>query len=192
LREKVRGIEKADSVAFDAHKLFGAGLTSSFILTKHPGLLLEANDVSGADYLFHSDDETLDRGKLSWQCGRRADAVSFWAIWKSVGTQGLGKSVDRLLSVRDETLAWIKKEPRLELVVSPEYLNLCVRVKTPTAKGQDPHWSKKIREILKDKNLTMVNYSSDEKGDFLRLILAHPQLEFKHVQQIFEWALGVE
>jgi glutamate/tyrosine decarboxylase-like PLP-dependent enzyme len=192
LRPLMKGVEYADSVTFDAHKLFGASLTCSFLITQHSGLLLEANDVSGGDYLFHSDDQTLDRGKMSWQCGRRADALSFWSIWKSVGTAGLGRLVDRLIEVRKKVTKWIETEPRFELVGTPEYLNLCLRVRPPIAKGPDAHWAKRIREDLKDRNLAMVNYSADDQGDFLRLILAHPSLQFEHVKQILEWALEVE
>ncbi len=190
LRKLVHGVELADSMTFDAHKLFGASLASSFFLTKHAGLLLEANDVSGGDYLFHSDDPNLDRGKLSWQCGRKAEAMSFWTIWKSLGSDGLGQFVDRLIEIRDQALLWVKTQPRLELVATPEYLNLCVRI-IPTSGSADKDWSKKVREILKEKNLAMVNYSTNEQGTFLRLILAHPFLEFSHVRQTLEWALEV-
>jgi glutamate/tyrosine decarboxylase-like PLP-dependent enzyme/quercetin dioxygenase-like cupin family protein len=191
LRPLLRGIELADSMTFDAHKLFGATLTSSFFLTKHSDILLKANDVAGGDYLFHSEDENLDRGQLSWQCGRKADAASFWTIWKSVGTGGLGSFVDRLLSVRDETVHFIKSEPRLELVGLPDYLNVCVRV-LPHSGQQNSNWSKTVREKLKDADLAMVNYASDKSGSFLRLILAHPYLNFSHVHQILLWALDVK
>ena len=190
LRHLLRGVELADSVTFDAHKLFGASLTSSFFLTKHSGILLEANDVSGGDYLFHSDDPSLDRGKLSWQCGRKADAVSFWAIWKSLGTDGLGEFVDRLVTIQKQTVDWIKDQPRLSLVQTPDYLNICVRVASPNG-SHVADWSKRVRENLKQENLAMVNYSTNEEGTYLRLILAHPFLRFEHVQQILTWALAV-
>jgi glutamate/tyrosine decarboxylase-like PLP-dependent enzyme len=186
------GISLADSVAFDAHKLFGASLTCSFFLTRHRDLLLAANDVSGGDYLFHSEDTEVDRGKLSWQCGRGADSLSFWAIWKNVGTTGLGEFVDRLINIREQATAWIKTEPRLEIVAHPTYLNICLRVQPPLAQAHAKNWSKLVREKLKTQNLAMVNYSSNEEGDFLRLILAHPQLQFDHVKQILQWALEVE
>lgn len=191
-KKLVSGIEYADSVTFDAHKLFGASLTSSFFLTRHADLLLQANDVSGGDYLFHSDNPNLDRGKLSWQCGRKADAFSFWTIWKSLGTKGLGDFVDRLAKIRDDILPWIESQSRLELVARPEFLNICIRVKPPNFKVNAENWSKVVRESLKEKNLAMVNYSSDDKGYFLRLILAHPNLQINHVKQILTWALEVE
>jgi glutamate/tyrosine decarboxylase-like PLP-dependent enzyme/mannose-6-phosphate isomerase-like protein (cupin superfamily) len=191
-RNLVQGIELADSVTFDAHKLFGANLTCSFFLTKHAGLLLEANDVSGAEYLFHSDDATIDRGRLSWQCGRKADALSFWAIWKSLGTSGLGEVVDQLIAIRDETLDWIKTQPRLALVSIPDFLNVCIRILPPQEKSNSHDWSRKVREVLRENNFAFVNFSSDESGSFLRLILAHPYLQFKHVKQILKWSLEVE
>lgn len=186
----VEGLASADSMTFDAHKLFGANLTSSFFLTQHADILLQANDVSGGDYLFHSDDPALDRGKLSWQCGRKADAASFWTIWKSLGTEGLGDFVDHLVGLRDEILPWIKSQERLQLVADPEYLNVCVRVHPRGRKDAD--WSKTVRERLKEQDLAFVNYSANKDGSFLRLILAHPYLTFAHVRQILEWALEVE
>lgn len=187
-RELVKGIDRADSVTFDAHKLYGAGLTCSFFLTRHFEVLLSASDVSGADYLFHEGEGVLDRGRLSWQCGRRADALSFWTLWKNVGTKGLGQFVDRLLEIKNETIRWIEGEPRFELVGKNEFLNVCVRVQKADG-SWDGDWSRQVRERLKAKNLAFVNYSQDEKGTFLRLILAHPYLTFAHVKQILEWAL---
>jgi glutamate/tyrosine decarboxylase-like PLP-dependent enzyme len=191
LQHLVQGLALVDSVSFDAHKLFGASLTSSFFLTKRSDILLEANDVSGGDYLFHSGDAGVDRGKMSWQCGRSADAVSFWTIWKSLGTEGLGDFVDRLLGIREETLNWIRGEPRLRLVSPPDYLNICVRILPPN-QTTDPDWSRNVREQLKDHDLAMVNFSRDSFGSFLRLILAHPYLQFDHVRKILTWALEVK
>lgn len=190
LKYLTKGIELADSVTFDAHKLLGANLTSSFFMTQHKDILLQANDVSGADYLFHSDDPFADRGKISWQCGRSADAVSFWAIWKSLGTKGIGSFVDTFIDIRDEVLPWIKNQKRLELVAEPSYLNICVRIASPY-EHNDANWSKKVRESLKENDKAFVNYSINKDGTFLRLILAHPFLKGYHIKQILEWALKV-
>jgi len=192
LKASIQGVELSDSFTFDAHKLLGAGLTCSFFLTKHSSILLEANDVTGGDYLFHSDGFTLDRGKSSWQCGKRADAVGFWTIWKSLGTNGIEDFLNRMLNIRDEAVEWIKHQPRLELVTEPSYLNICLKVIQPST-GKDPFkWSEFTRNQLKNKNLCMVNYSENMDGTFLRLILANPLLDVKIIQQILTWALEVE
>ena len=184
-------IERCDSMTFDAHKLLGAQLTCSFFLTQHKGLLFEANDVAGGDYLFHSENGKPDMGRQSWQCGRNPDAFAFWTLWKSQGSLGFKKLIDHLYQVQNETVRWVKEQPRLQLVADPEFLNICVRVLPPSMQP-DPHWSAYVRQQLKDQDQAMVNYSHDENGTFLRLILAHPQIQFKHVQQIFEWSLRIQ
>lgn len=213
LKDKVKGLDRASSFTFDAHKLFGADLTCSVILTRFPGLLLEANDVHGGEYLFHesSGDESeqdlgrlYDRGRLSWQCGRRPEVVSLWGLWKKHGTSGLGEIVETKLQIRDEVIKWISSQPGLKLLHDPEYLNICVQVRKPAfvsageATGKvdryedDPDWSRHVRQILKQENKALVNFSTREDGlTFLRLILAHHQLQVSHVIQILRWALEV-
>lgn len=192
-KKLVQGIEKADSLTFDAHKLLGANLTCSFFVTNDPQILLAANDVSGADYLFHDNSEVIDRGRLSWQCGRQAEVMSFWTIWKSSGAANLGAFVDRLMTVKDETAAWIKTQSRLKLVSQPDFLNICVQVLPPAGSAaEEKTWATHVRNELKRKNLTMVNYSTTTDGlAFLRLILAHPQVSSNTVKEILTWATEV-
>lgn len=190
-RRLLDGIELADSLAFDAHKLLGAQLTSTFYLSRHAGLLQAANDVGGGDYLFHADEIVMDRGRLSWQCGRSSSAMGFWALWKNLGTSGIGAFVDRLASVRDESVAWIREQPRLQLVRDPEYLNVCVRVLPPTPRSTTEQWSLVVRERLKQTDRAMVNFAADAQGPFLRLILAHPRLQAEHLREILSAALDV-
>ncbi len=194
LKAQVKGIHLADSVTFDAHKLFGSSLTSSFLLTRHRSLLLDANDVSGADYLFHEDQaQKLDIGRISWQCGRGPDALSFWTLWKSRGTSGLSRMVDRLLDVRDELVSFIVKEPRLSLVADPSYLNVCVRIDPPKESTLDSKdWAVFVRTRLMEEKKAWVNYARDQDGrSFLRMILVHPDLNFSHAKELLTDALSV-
>lgn len=183
-RALLKGIERADSMTFDAHKLLGASLTSSFFLCRHMGLLYDANDVSGGEYLFHDSKSAPDRGKMSWQCGRKHDAFSFWLNWKSNGSRALGDFVDRKMELREKSVEWILAQPNLELLGEPHFLNLMVRVRSRD--------SLVLREELRKDNIAMVNYSKDKNGTFLRLILAHPDLELTHIQKILNAAQGVE
>ncbi len=190
LKHLMKGVDLADSLTFDGHKLFGASLTSSFFLTSRMGLLQESNDVSGADYLFHQEG-TSDLGRLSWQCGKRADAVSFWSIWKRYGTDGMAAFVDRQLSVRNDVLSYIRTQPRLRMAHTPSFLNLCVYVEPPGQGSADPSFCIRLRQELIDRNIAMINYSIDKQGQsFLRLILANPELTSRHVIEILESALN--
>jgi sulfinoalanine decarboxylase len=191
LKHLMRGVHLADSLTFDGHKLFGASLTSSFFLTSRPNLLRASNDVSGTEYLFHQE-ETIDLGRLSWQCGKRADAVSFWAIWKRYGTQGLAAFVDRQVSVRNEVISYIRTQPQLRLAHTPSFLNLCVYVDPSTEGSADSSHCIRIREELIARNIAMINYSLDQQGhSFLRLIFANPDLTGRNVIEMLESALNI-
>lgn len=78
-------IYRADSVAWNPHKLLGVPQQCSTFLTRHEGLLLEANSAC-ASYLFQQDkfyDPKWDVGDKYLQCGRRADVLKFWLMWQA-------------------------------------------------------------------------------------------------------------
>src|SRR5690606_21990096 len=78
----LKGIELADSVTWDLHKMMGIPLICASFLVKHPGLLENSLNVS-ADYLFREDSSEYELGKKSLQCGRRIDSFKLWLTWQA-------------------------------------------------------------------------------------------------------------
>lgn len=191
-KQLMDGVELADSLTFDAHKLLGAPLTSSLFVTRHKNILREANDVA-ATYLFHNDEGDMDRGRLSWQCGRPADAFAFWSIWKRYGSEGFGRLVDRQLDLQRDFVQLLKSSgPRVRVLHEPEFLNVCVQVLPPNGNNNVADWSRHVRRSLLESNRAMINFSLDSEGaSFLRFILAHPQLGIAQLRQMLAWALEV-
>lgn len=58
----------------------------SLFLTRHENLLLACHS-QGAEYLFQPDkfynSARYDLGDKHLQCGRRADVLKFWLMWKA-------------------------------------------------------------------------------------------------------------
>lgn len=98
--------------------------------------------------------------------------------------------MDRLLGVREEVVTWARSQARIELLHSPEFLNICLRIQSPNSKLSSADWTKIVREKLRAENIAMVNYSSDQDGPFLRLIVSHPGHEARHFQTVLEAALN--
>ena len=95
-RHLVTGLERADSVAWNPHKMLGAPLQCSLFVTRHDGLLHQANSAA-ATYLFQQDkfyDVSYDTGDKSVQCGRKVDGFKLWLMWKAHGDAGLERMVD--------------------------------------------------------------------------------------------------
>jgi len=91
-RHLMNGVDQADSVAWNPHKTMGVPLSCSALLLKQKGGLEACTSCDHGDYLFHdedspdfkttgfetSNDESMDLGKQSLQCGRRVDALKLW------------------------------------------------------------------------------------------------------------------
>lgn len=131
-RDLLLGVQRADSVAWNPHKLMGAGLQSSVLLVRRRGALARSLDHR-ADYLFQTHADEFDPGHRSLQCGRRNDALRLWALWRHLGDEGFAKRVDRLVELARHAAERIGAHPDLELVEAPQSVNVCFRVR-----GEDP------------------------------------------------------
>uniref|UniRef100_A0A8D2M4L7 RNase H type-1 domain-containing protein n=1 Tax=Zonotrichia albicollis TaxID=44394 RepID=A0A8D2M4L7_ZONAL len=120
LRHLLAGIHRSDSVTWNPHKLLMVGLQcSAFLLRDSSGLLQRCHGV-GASYLFQRDkfyDVSLDTGDKSPQCGRRADGLKLWILWKAVGTRGLAQRVERAFAASRYLLEQVKRREGFQLVM---------------------------------------------------------------------------
>lgn len=132
-RQLLDGIQMADSVTWNPHKLLAAPQQCSTLLVRHESLLQSAHS-SKATYLFQQDkfyDSSYDSGDKHVQCGRRADVLKFWFMWKAKGTAGLEKHVDRVLELSRCFTDSIRHRAGWELLVEPECTNVCFRYVPP-------------------------------------------------------------
>ncbi len=174
-RHLMKGIENADSLGWDTHKMLGTGLVSSFFLTPHANALRSSHGGGGADYIFHASDAgSWDLGPSSLQCGRKADGIKVWFAWRALGDNGLENYVDTLFTNAQTAATLIKQTAGLELVCEPTSLNVCFRVKRPQQMPSS-QWHRSLREHLMKKGQAMVNMATRKDDSFIRLITAHPE-----------------
>ncbi|RLU20663.1 hypothetical protein DMN91_007276 [Ooceraea biroi] len=128
------GIELADSVTWNPHKLLAAPQQCSTLLLRYEGLLQAAHGC-GASYLFQNDkfyDASFDCGDRHVQCGRRADVLKFWYMWKAKGTRGLEAHVDRVFALSRHFADLIRTREGWRLLAEPECTNVCFRYVPPS------------------------------------------------------------
>jgi glutamate/tyrosine decarboxylase-like PLP-dependent enzyme len=180
----MKGIDQADSLAWDTHKMMGTGLISSFFLCKNKHALRRSHDGGGNNYIFHDSElSSLDSGPSSLQCGRRNDALKVWLAWRSLGDQGFEKLIDTLFEKALMATSMILETQSLELLYKPEMLNICFRYET---KGDSNAVQKEIRRLLLEDGKFFVNISTRCGQTFFRMITANPALEKEHVQELLE------
>lgn len=186
-RHLVNGIELADSVTFDAHKTMGTSLITSFFLTKHTGILRNANRGGGSEYLFHEyDNSDWDTGTYSLQCGRRGDALKMWLLWRLYGTEGLIQRTEHLFQLAELTKTEIEKNPRFKLLHA-NYLNVCFQVKSYHNQENINSFTLKVRKTLLKDGKAMVNYAERADGTiFFRLVFPNHQTQMEHIAQLLK------
>ena len=132
LRPLLRGMERADSVAFDFHKWAQVPYDAGCVLVRHPGAQADAFAQDLA-YL-HREDRGLAAGH-PWPCDLGPDlsrgfrALKVWMTLRCYGADRLGQVVDRCCAVARHLAARVEAEPRLELC-APVALNVvCFRLR---------------------------------------------------------------
>jgi len=122
------GVERADSLTWNPHKLLGALLQCSTFHLREKGLLFECNKMA-ADYLFQQDkhyDISYDTGDKVIQCGRHNDIFKFWLMWRAKGREGMGKQMDRLMALARYQVCRMKEMDEFQLLSDdPQCVNVC-------------------------------------------------------------------
>ncbi len=113
-RDRVRGIEEADSVAADAHKWLNVPYDAGFAFVRDEQPLRAAFATSGAAYLAGSGG--WDADDFSAEMSRRVRAIPAWCALRSLGREGYRELVDRCLANAVKLARWVDEQPWLELM----------------------------------------------------------------------------
>ena len=132
-RHRLKGIEKARTVAWDPHKMMLLPLTAGMLLARDVRDLERAFSQK-APYLFHGasrDDEvSLDIGTRSFQCSRRSDVIKVWVALQRLGADGIGAMYDHLCARTTAMHAAMRERvEEFEMVHKPEANILCWRMR---------------------------------------------------------------
>ncbi|MFT5600806.1 MAG: sulfinoalanine decarboxylase [Flavobacteriales bacterium] len=178
----VKGSHLADSFSYNAHKMLGTPLTCSVLLVKDETHLYQSfsND---ADYLYQTADNSYNPGKTSFQCGRRNDALKFWTLWKSVGTEGLESIVDLQFELAREARTYVANHPDYTLYNNEESIGVCFNYKDIPAKD--------LCNILHQSGKAMVGFGLFNDDIFIRLVTINTSIKqgdlnhfFKHIESL--------
>ena len=173
-RSLIKGSECSDSFTWCAHKMMGIPLMCTSIVLKDRTLLKQINSVPGTDYLFHGDDDELDLGLHSLQCGRRVDSLKLWLAWKYIGDEGYENRIDHLFSLAKLAESKVKQLKYLKLLSPVESLNICFRIETPLVdESRLNELTIELRERLIAETDTLVNHASINDESCIRLIIAN-------------------
>lgn len=173
----LNGIETTNSFSVNAHKMLGTPLSCSILVTQHKNQLFESFS-SEASYLYQTDDEEFNPGKISMQCGRRNDALKIWTIWKSRGHLGMEKLVDHLFYLAKTAYDYVINHQDYQVYSNQPSLSVCFNYKNISAE--------KICTQLYEDSTLMVGYGSFREDVFIRLILVNGNNSQQDILNFFQ------
>uniref|UniRef100_A0A8C8SVC3 Glutamate decarboxylase 1 n=1 Tax=Pelusios castaneus TaxID=367368 RepID=A0A8C8SVC3_9SAUR len=197
---KLNGIESANSVTWNPHKLMGVPLQCSAFLVREKGLLQACNQMC-AGYLFQPDkqyDTTYDTGDKTIQCGRHADVFKLWLMWKAKGTRGFEILINKSLELAEYLYKELNSRENFELVFDgePELTNVCFWYIPPSLRSipKGPEREKllhqvapKIKAQMIEEGTTMVSYQPHaDKVNFFRMVFSNPATRKSDVDFLLE------
>jgi glutamate/tyrosine decarboxylase-like PLP-dependent enzyme len=130
LRPLIRGVERADSWATDAHKWLNVPYDSGLVFVAHPAAHRAAMSLNAA-YLVRSPDEP--REGMDWvpESSRRARGFAVYAALRSLGRSGLEHMLDRCCRLARHFAARLAAEARIRILNDVVLNQVLVRVQAP-------------------------------------------------------------
>ncbi|MGA5038384.1 lysine decarboxylase DesA [Streptomyces capoamus] len=127
-RDRIEGIEHADSVTVDYHKSFFQPVSSSAVLVRDAATLRHA--TYHAEYLnprrmVH--ERIPNQVDKSLQTTRRFDALKLWMTLRTMGADGIGQLFDEVCDLAREGWRLLAADPRYDVVVEPSLSTLVFR-----------------------------------------------------------------
>ncbi|MGC4980866.1 lysine decarboxylase DesA [Streptomyces sp. DT193] len=127
-RDRIDGIERADSVTVDYHKSFFQPVSSSAVLVRDATTLRHA--TYHAEYLNPRrmvQERIPNQVDKSLQTTRRFDALKLWMTLRVMGADGIGELFDEVCDLAAEGWKLLAADPRFDVVVQPSLSTLVFR-----------------------------------------------------------------
>ncbi|MCX4591840.1 lysine decarboxylase DesA [Streptomyces sp. NBC_01549] len=127
-RDRLEGIERADSVTVDYHKSFFQPVSSSAVLVRDAATLRHA--TYHAEYLNPRrmvQERIPNQVDKSLQTTRRFDALKLWMTLRVMGADGIGELFDEVCDLAQEGWKLLVADPRFDVMVEPSLSTLVFR-----------------------------------------------------------------
>ncbi len=162
------GLELADSLVWDAHKMLRCPGLCAAVLVR------DARDLDNAfhddaSYLFHEKElPGVDLIHRTVECTKAALGLKLFFVLAAEGEAALGRFVERQADLAKEAARYLRAQPGFEVAVEPQTNIVCCRV------DGDDALQLKLRERLIASGSHYISTAEFRGRRWLRLVLMNP------------------
>ena len=183
-RDRLNGIETADSVTFNPQKWCYVAKTCAMALFADIDVLQKDFRI-GAPYM-RGDDAIPNLGELSVQGTRRAEILKLWLTFQHLGRDGVEQLIDESYRLTAEIRDRVVEHDTLELASEPEMNLVCFRA-TPGWCPPDERddLNSRLQQTLLSEHDIFVSLPTYRDSRWLRVVLLNPFTGGETIQQLF-------
>jgi L-2,4-diaminobutyrate decarboxylase len=190
-RARLQGIELADSISMDFHKLFWQPIScAAFLLRDAENFhYLKMN----ADYLNPELHEQLGIPNLvsrSLATTRRFDALKLWVSLRALGREKLGAMIDACAALAGHAADFIRNHPNLELIHEPELSSVVFRYVPKVSSLDTNRLNADLRQHLFDAGLAIIGHTIVRGRQCLKLTCMNPTVSESQIRELLELVVG--
>ncbi|RXJ71161.1 hypothetical protein CS022_21550 [Veronia nyctiphanis] len=184
-KSRLKGIERADSLSVDFHKLFFQPISCGAVLLKD-GLNFNYL-LHHADYLNREDDVLPNLVDKSIATTRRFDALKVLMTMQNVGPQALGNMVDHLINQAQQVADIVGHRPEFELLADPALSTVLFRYVGMACEGINTcQFNRQLRLEALVKGDAVLGETTVNGKAALKFTILNPCLEMAHFEQLLD------
>lgn len=184
---RLAGIEAADSIAIDFHKLFWQPIPCSAFLLRN------ARNFDfikmHADYLnpeLHEQDGIPNLVTTSLLTSRRFDALKLWISFQCLGKTKLGAMIERTVELAHYASNVVRNTPSLELICEPQLSTVVFRYVPEQPAIDADEINAKIRQHLFDRGRSVVGHTRVHNRQCLKFTCMNPSVTESQLENLIE------
>jgi L-2,4-diaminobutyrate decarboxylase len=179
-RDLLKGIEKAGSLTWDAHKLLRTPTLCAALLVRECSYLDTAFKQE-ASYIFHEKEQPgFDFIHRTVECTKAGLGLKLFLVLAALGERGIADYVERQFDLTMKAYHYIQEQKEFECAVRPQSNILCFRIEGSDAKQL------KIRDQLMIQGHFYLSTTSFNGIRYLRVVLMNPKTRFDDIKQLIQ------
>ncbi len=185
-RHYLNGIEKADSVVIDGHKMLMTPSILTFLLFKNKKHS-NTTFTQKAQYLLASEDEDkwYDIALKSFECTKRMMSIQFYILLQMYGEELFDQFVTTLYNLGKSFSQLIQEHPDFEIAVEPDTNIVCFRYQKDGLSMDELNTiNKTIRQKLLEEGAFYIVQTQLKGQVYLRTTIMNPKTDLKELKTL--------
>lgn len=185
LKHLINGIDLADSISWDAHKMMYIPSSLGICIFKNKNELKECFKDSKAPYLYNGKETSRDLSKQSIQCTRRGDALKLWGTILTYGTDFFADRLEHVADVAQYFYHKLLKHPYIEPLNNPQFNIFCFRYNPGNlSESELNEINALIRDEANNTGELMMTLTCIKQKVSLRVTVINPATNYEHIDRL--------